>query len=277
MPVSVVTGANKGVGFGIVRSLCKKIGGTVILTSRNEERGLAAIKALQDEGLNPVFEQLDICSEDSIAKFCETIKSKYGGIDIFCNNAGVAFKKASTAPLLEKAEVTNGTNFLGRIKSTEAILPLMNENGRICQIAAFNGILNRVFPDLQNPVRLRLLDPNLTVEGLLDIYKEYIEAVKQNDYSLFKWDAAYTMSKCLLITYTRILGRQTRDNPKKVIVNCCCPGSVATDMSSHKGNLNIDQGAVTPVLVCTLPVEAGSGQFYREEKLYDWENDNFMS
>ena len=276
MPVSVVTGANKGVGFGIVRSLCKTVGGTVILTSRNEERGVAAVQSLQAEGLNPVFEQLDICSDDSISKFCETIKSKYGGIDILCNNAGIAYKNASTALLLEKAEVTNGTNFLGRIKSTEAILPLMNQNGRICQIAAFNGILNRVFPEPQNPIRLRLLDPNLTVEGLIEIYRQYMEAVKQNDYSLFKWDAAYTISKCLLIAHTRILGRQLKDNPKNVILNCCCPGSVATDMSSHKGNLTIDQGAVTPVLVCTLPEGAGSGQFYREEKLYDWEHAKFM-
>ena len=61
-----MTGANKGVGFGIVRALCKKVGGTVILTARNEERGLAAVKALQAEGLNPVFEQLDICSDESI-------------------------------------------------------------------------------------------------------------------------------------------------------------------------------------------------------------------
>ena len=276
MPVSVVTGANKGVGFGIVRSLCKKMGGTVILTSRNEERGLAAVQALQAEGLNPVFEQLDICSDDSISKFGETIKSKYGGIDILCNNAGIAYKNASTAPLLEKAEVTNATNLLATIKITDALLPLMNESGKICQVASMAGTLNWSFPDLNNPVRKRLLDPALSVAGLMDVYHEYIEAVKQDDYSLFKRDSAYSISKCFLIAHTRIIGREIKDNPKKVILNCCCPGYVDTDMTSHKGHLTIDQGAVTPVLVCTLPVEAGSGQFYREEKLYDWEHAKFM-
>ena len=277
MSVSIVTGANKGVGFGIVRSLCKKVGGTVIIASRNEERGLAAVQALKDEGLNPVFEQLDICSDDSIAKFCEIIKTKYGGIDILCNNAGVAYKRDSTAPLLEKAEVTNATNLLATIKVTDALLPLMNENGRICQIASMCGILNRSFADPENPVRQRVVDPNLTVDGLLEIYKEYIEAVKQDDYTVFKQNGAYEFSKCMLIAHTRILGRQLDKGSKKVIVNCCCPGWVDTDMSSHKGPLTIDQGAVTPVLVCTLPIEAGSGTFYREEKVFDWENDKYLS
>ncbi|KAL5255823.1 hypothetical protein ACHWQZ_G011151 [Mnemiopsis leidyi] len=276
MPVSVVTGANKGVGFGIVRSLCKTVGGTVILTSRNEERGVAAVQSLQAEGLNPVFEQLDICSDDSISKFCETIKSKYGGIDILCNNAGIAYKNASTAPLLEKAEVTCATNLLATIKITKSLLPLMNQSGRICQVASMAGTLNWSFPDLNNPVRKLLLDPALTEEGLLDIYNKYIEAVKQDDYSVFKRDSAYSISKCFLIAHTRILGREMKDNPGKVILNCCCPGYVDTDMTSHKGNLTIDQGAVTPVLVCTLPEGAGSGQFYREEKLYDWEHAKFM-
>ena len=137
MTVSVVTGGNKGVGFGIVRALCNKVGGTVILTARNEERGLAAVQALQTENLNPVFEKLDICSDESVSKFCETVKEKYGGIDILCNNAGIAYKNASTAP----AEVTNATNFLATIKVTDALLPLMNEGGRICQIASMCGIL----------------------------------------------------------------------------------------------------------------------------------------
>ena len=40
MPVAVVTGANKGIGFGIVRALCKKYDGDVYLTARDEARGL---------------------------------------------------------------------------------------------------------------------------------------------------------------------------------------------------------------------------------------------
>ena len=38
--VAVVTGSNKGIGFSIVRGLAKAFQGDIILTARNEERGL---------------------------------------------------------------------------------------------------------------------------------------------------------------------------------------------------------------------------------------------
>ena len=46
MSVAVVTGANKGIGLGIVRALCKKYQGDVYLTSRDEARGLVSLKTL---------------------------------------------------------------------------------------------------------------------------------------------------------------------------------------------------------------------------------------
>ena len=281
MTVSVVTGANKGVGFGIVRALCKKVGGTVILTARNEERGLAAVKALQAEGLNPAFEKLDVCSDKSVTKFREIIKSEYGGIDILCNNAGIKYGKASSASLSEMAgetEIINSTNLLATINVTNSLLPLMKDNGRICQIAGMVGTLNySLVRGKKNPIRQRLLEPTLTVDGLMDIYKEYIEAMKQEDYTHFKPDCAYPMSKCLLVAHTRILGREIENNSRNLLLNCCCPGWTATDMTAYEGPLTIDEGAVTPLMVCTLPLEAGSGKFYREQKVFDWERNRFMA
>ena len=46
MPVAVVTGSNKGIGFGIVRALCKKYDGDVYLTARDEARGLVRFEPL---------------------------------------------------------------------------------------------------------------------------------------------------------------------------------------------------------------------------------------
>merc|ERR1711915_95685 len=68
MPVAIVTGANKGIGFGIVRALCKKFKGEVYLTARDEARGLAAVEALKNECLNPKFHILDIGNESTIVK-----------------------------------------------------------------------------------------------------------------------------------------------------------------------------------------------------------------
>ena len=71
------------------------------------------------------------------------------------------------------------------------------------------------------------------------------------------------------------MGRILDKDPRKVLINCCCPGYVSTDMSSHKGHLTIDEGAVTPLMVCQLPHNATNGEFYRNEKRFNWANDRY--
>ena len=269
--VSIVTGANKGIGFAIVRGLCKQLGGTVILTARNEERGLEAVKKLKDEGLTATFEQLDITDVESVDRFVEIIKTKYGGIDILCNNAGIAYKTASTDPLLEKATVTGNTNFISTVRITHALIPLMRENGRICQVSSRAGLLGKNFPDANNSARKRFLDEDVTEEELMALYDSYIKAVENDDYSVFKKDAAYSMSKVFLTGHTKVLGRILAKDKRGIIIGACCPGFVDTDMTSHKGYLTIDQGAETPLHVCQLPSGSPNGEFYAEKRLFNWE------
>lgn len=80
--MAVVTGANKGIGYAIVRQLAKH-GIRVILTARDEERGKAAAKSLNDEGFhNIVFHQVDVQDEKSIHLFANWMKEHYGKLDI---------------------------------------------------------------------------------------------------------------------------------------------------------------------------------------------------
>lgn len=87
-----VTGANKGIGFAIVRSLCQKLdrSDVVYLTSRDESRGLGAIEKLKEEGLSPCYHQLDIGDEESVIRLKEDLEKAHGGIDILINNVGIA-------------------------------------------------------------------------------------------------------------------------------------------------------------------------------------------
>ena len=78
--VAIVTGGNKGIGLAIVRGVCKQFNGDVILTSRDSERGVDAVKQLEGEGLKVKFHQLDITSRDSISVLKEHIEKTYGGM-----------------------------------------------------------------------------------------------------------------------------------------------------------------------------------------------------
>ena len=94
--VAVVTGSNKGIGLAIVSRLCKEFDGEVILTSRNERLGKEAIEKLEAEGLKPKYHQLDITSFESIDRLKQHLVQQYGGLDVLVNNAGIAYKSAST-------------------------------------------------------------------------------------------------------------------------------------------------------------------------------------
>ena len=60
--------------------------------ARNEKLGQEAVKALNGEGLQPKFHQLDICDKASIDRLKNFLQTTYGGLDVLVNNAGIAFK-----------------------------------------------------------------------------------------------------------------------------------------------------------------------------------------
>ena len=76
MPLAVVTGCNKGVGYYIAQRL-RAAGIDVIAACRNPELGKVAAKEL-----DATYEPLDLSSDSSIDTFAETMKTKYGKLDI---------------------------------------------------------------------------------------------------------------------------------------------------------------------------------------------------
>lgn len=86
-----MTGSNKGIGFEIVKGLCKKFKGIVYLTARDTKRGETAVEKLKELGFNPRFHQLDIDDQNSVNSLRDYIKNTHGGLDILVNNAGVSY------------------------------------------------------------------------------------------------------------------------------------------------------------------------------------------
>jgi NAD(P)-dependent dehydrogenase (short-subunit alcohol dehydrogenase family) len=87
--IALVTGANKGLGLGAVRTLANDHGFHVILAARNPTLGEAAVAQLHKEGLKNVeFLQLDVSNKESIKAAAVAFKSKHQGIDLLINNAG---------------------------------------------------------------------------------------------------------------------------------------------------------------------------------------------
>lgn len=81
---AVVTGANKGIDFEICKQLALQ-GITVVLTARDEKRGLEAVEKLKEiNNLSGflLFHQLDVTDPLSIASLADFIKTHFGKLDI---------------------------------------------------------------------------------------------------------------------------------------------------------------------------------------------------
>jgi len=94
--VILITGANKGVGFAVVKKFVQqspdKNNDSILLGSRDVKRGQNALTQLGSPS-NVYLLQLDTSSNESIARATNEIKQKYGGqLDIIINNAGIVPK-----------------------------------------------------------------------------------------------------------------------------------------------------------------------------------------
>src|SRR5471030_3074713 len=97
MKSALVTGANKGIGFEIVKQLAQK-GFFVYLGCRNLENGLSAVEKLKAEGLGNIEAiQLDVTNQGSVDAARKVIGEKTEILDILVNNAGISGKFEQSA------------------------------------------------------------------------------------------------------------------------------------------------------------------------------------
>lgn len=90
----IVTGCNKGVGYGIVEGLCqKKDIPTIIMACRNAERANTAKNKLESSYSSAkgklVVGSLDVGNFKSCEAFVAWVKDKFGQVDCLVNNAGI--------------------------------------------------------------------------------------------------------------------------------------------------------------------------------------------
>lgn len=263
--VAIITGSSKGIGFEIAKKLSSFERIKTILACRNEQNGLEAVKLIGNEC---EFELLDIDDENSIQSFHSRMMNKYDKIDILVNNAAIAFKQSDPTPFHLQASPTLRTNYFGTLHLTQILLPLIQKSSlkTICNIASEAGHLRIIkSPEL----REKFQKPTLTIGELNSMMNSFIEDVEKKQHSNYGWpNSCYGISKLGLIALTNILARE---NPN-LLINSCCPGYCATDMSSHKGTKTAEQGAETPVLLATLALrnEKISSKFYSEQREIEW-------
>ncbi|HBS43676.1 MAG TPA: short-chain dehydrogenase [Paenibacillus sp.] len=145
--VACVTGADRGLGLSLVRSLLAKQFSVFAGQFLKESEDLKALKEQYPEQLELI--PLDISNKDSVKQAARVISSKTGYVDIIINNAGIIRSADNATVLVElddvgMAEIYN-VNTLGALRVSNALMGLLlqSEDKLIVNISSEAGSIAR--------------------------------------------------------------------------------------------------------------------------------------
>ena len=269
--VILVTGANRGLGYEVIKKLVKENSGfnndLILLGTRDLKRGQEAIVKLGSPS-NVHAIQLDTSSPESIARATDEIKQKYGGqLDILINNAGMG--KAGMT--VDVAREVFATNYYGVKLLNHHLSPLIRENGRIINVASEVGAWT--LHEMSNELQEKYKSSTLTEEQIDTLLNEFISAIGSNSVGKLGYNdkspmLIYGVSKTALIALTHVEARQW-SGAKNVLVLSVCPGYCATDMNEGRSGARPPELGADSILhpVKALANELVNGEFYQDSQL----------
>ena len=245
----LITGATNGVGKAAATGIAK-LGATVIVHGRSEERAQATVDHIKAETGNPNVDYLlaDLSVQSQIRQLAADFKSRYERLDVLVNNAAVInFRRQVSA---DGIEMNFAVNHLAYFLLTELLLDTLKASApaRIVNVAS-NSHRNKHL-DFDN----------------LELKRGY-------------WAGkAYGRSKLCNLYFTYELARRLEGTG--VTVNAMHPGFVATNMAVnngplvrfflplvHSNSLTPEQGASTIVYLASSPdVEGVTGKYFVRER-----------
>src|SRR6267143_4011103 len=180
---ALVTGANRGLGLETCVQLREK-GFRVILTSREDGKGIAATRKLDPEGRDAVYHQLDITDRGSITALAKDLPGLASRLDVLVNNAGIGSWGADRRQSIRTIE----TNYFGSRDVTDAVLPFIPSGGRVVMVSSGLGELSTLGRDLRG----QFADPSLTRPTLDKLVSSYLAALEAGETKGAGWPSAYS-------------------------------------------------------------------------------------
>lgn len=221
MTTTLITGANKGLGYETARRLIEA-GHTVWMAARDPERGRQAADALGGR-----FVQLDVTDDDSVAAAAETVAGA-GGLDVLVNNAGITGSHASAADLTaaDALEVYN-TNVVSIVRVCHAFIPLLRDSAAPTIVNVTSGLGSFAAVHDESRIESKVAAPLYTSSK-----------------------SAVTM---LTVQYARAL--------PEMRINAADPGYTATDLNGHNGHQTVLEGTDAVVDLATRGGQGPTGTF----------------
>ncbi len=137
----IVTGASTGIGRALAILLARKYGARLVLNARSEEDLKETARLVLQEGGQAECIIGDIASEELCSNMVETAISRFGGVELLVNNAGLAIAGPVPALTVNDWRRVFEVNFFSALNLTYGVLPRFLEQGRgkIVNVASVAG------------------------------------------------------------------------------------------------------------------------------------------
>lgn len=232
MKTALVTGANRSIGFEVVKQLIDK-GYYVYLGTRDLQNGEEAVKQLNSVSVEAI--QIDVSNENSIKAAHEALSKKITALDVLINNAGISggFPQSALTTDVKVFREVFETNLFGVVLTTQIFLGLLKKSDAPRIVNVTSGLASLTLHS----------DPS---------WKYY--SVKS---------AVYGPSKSALNGYTIVLAYELRDTNFKV--NAVDPGYTATDFNDHRGPGSVEDAAARIVKYAIIDENGPTGGFFSDD------------
>jgi NAD(P)-dependent dehydrogenase (short-subunit alcohol dehydrogenase family) len=141
--VAIVTGAAKGIGWGIATVFSKE-GAKVVVVDWDEETGRKTAAEINAAGGDAIFVKCDVSNEDQVKSMIQATLDKYGRIDILVNNAAVGVYMPVTEATSEDWDHCLSVNLKGVFLCSKYTIPHMQRVGKgaIVNISSVHAYAN---------------------------------------------------------------------------------------------------------------------------------------
>jgi NAD(P)-dependent dehydrogenase (short-subunit alcohol dehydrogenase family) len=137
---AVVTGASRGIGAAVARTLCSA-GAELVIAARSLDAVAPLAEALSRSGRRVIATRCDVTDPESVQALAATATKELGGTDILVNNAGAAASAPIKSTTLEEWNRLFAVNATGTFLCTRAFIEQMAARGwgRVVNIASITA------------------------------------------------------------------------------------------------------------------------------------------
>lgn len=142
--VAVVTGASKGIGAGIAKSLAAEGASVVVNYSSSKDGADRVVAEIIEKGGKAIAVQGDVSKLPEAKRLFAETKSKYGKLDVLVNNAGVYEFGPIADITAEHFHRQFDTNVLGLLLATQEAVKLFGDEGG--SVVNIGSLVSRITP-----------------------------------------------------------------------------------------------------------------------------------